>query len=269
MKAIVLSFMFGAGLASADCGPQDGPCLIAEGSYHVVLPDGAGPHPAVVFVHGYGSSGEGSFRNTGMMDTMIGRGYAVIAPDGQPRESGDGRSWDFHPERPASRDESAFIRSVADDAAARFGLDREDMLLTGFSVGGSMVSYLACAAPQAFRAYAPVGGNFWRPEPAECAGPVSMLHTHGWTDTTVPLEGRRIGNDFVQGDVFEALETWRRTDGCDQFRPDAFSEVGDFHIRSWTDCTAGARLDFALHFGGHSIPRGWSALALDWFEALD
>ena len=29
----------------------------------------------------------------------------------------------------------------------------------------------------------------------------------------------------------------------------------------------GARLDFALHDGRHSIPRGWAKMALDWFEA--
>ena len=89
------------------------------------------------------------------------------------------------------------------------------MVLGGFSIGGSMTSYLACAAPEAFDAYLPVSGGFWRPHPTECVGPVRLLHTHGWTDTTVPLEGCVVRvedindpNGFVQGDIFYTLGMW-------------------------------------------------------------
>lgn len=261
------ALLLAANMAKADCGPEPDACSLPSGSYHVELPEGSGPHPAVVFVHGYGGTGTGTMSNAGMVQTLLARGYAVVAPDGQPMAEGKGRSWDFHPDEPASRDEAAFLLAVADDAASRFDLDRQTMLLAGFSIGGSMVSYLACKDPDAFAAYAPVGGSFWRPEPALCAGPVQLLHTHGWTDTTVPLEGRAIGEDFVQGDVFLAMQTWRKTNGC-RAQPDDFSEKGAFRIRSWTECKSGGRLDFALHFGSHSIPKGWATLALDWFEAL-
>jgi polyhydroxybutyrate depolymerase len=268
MKACLTAFLLAATSAQADCGAVAGPCEVPEGTYHVALPEGPGPLPSVVFLHGYGSSGAGTLRNTGMVQALLARGYAVVAPDGQQMADRDGRRWDFHPDRPATRDETDFIKRVADDAADRFGLDRDTMLLAGFSVGGSMVSYLACEDPAAFAAYAPVAGSFWRPEPTDCAGPVRLLHTHGWTDQTVPLEGRVIGPGFGQGDVFLSLQTWRRADGCDRSQPDSFSTVGEFQLRSWTACAPGARLDFALHVGGHSIPRGWSSLALDWFEAL-
>lgn len=264
----ILSLLLAADMANAGCGFKAEPCDLPGGSYHLALPDGAGPFPAVVFLHGYGSSGAGTLKNTGMVQSLLARGYAVVAPDGQQMSDRDGRSWDFHPDRPATRDEVDFILSVADDAAFRFDLKRETMLLAGFSIGGSMVSYLACEIPGGFAAYAPVGGSFWRPEPALCAGKVQLLHTHGWTDQVVPLEGRAIGPDFVQGDVFQSLQTWRMTNGCNRMQPDAFLTIGAFYQRSWTHCAPGGRLDFALHFGGHSIPAGWSALALDWFEAL-
>ena len=265
---IALGLSFGADMALAGCNGDPQPCTLANGSYHIVLPNESGaPAPAVVFIHGYGSSGEGSLRNTGMVSTFLARGYAVIAPDGQPREGRPGRSWDFHPARPARRDEAAFIQAVADDAAARFGLDRSIMLLAGFSIGGSMTSYLACAAPDAFRAYAPVAGSFWRPHPEACAGPVDLLHTHGWKDSVVPLEGRVINANFVQGDVFEAMQIWRNANGC-RLQPEHFETKGTFRIRSWTNCISGARLDFTLHPGGHSVPPGWSDYTLDWFEAL-
>jgi polyhydroxybutyrate depolymerase len=268
MKTLAnLLLLFAATAAQADCSGDPAHCTLAEGAYHVVLPEGRAPHPAVVFLHGYGGSGEGVLRLEGMVQALLDRGYAVIAPDGQLRDGGDGRSWDFHPDRPSTRDEIAFIAAVAADAAARFDLSRDRMLLAGFSIGGSMTSYLACATPGAFSAYAPIAGSFWQTPPDSCAGPVRLLHVHGWTDLTVPLEGRVLGENFAQGDVFDALALWRETDGCGRIRPDSFDTVDIYQIRSWTSCLPGVRLDFALHPGGHSIPRGWGNLALDWFEA--
>lgn len=257
-----------AGAAQADCAAASGPCTIAGGTYHIVVPEGAaGPVPAIMLLHGYGGEGVGTLRNRPMVDLMLARGYAVIAPDGQPRRNGNGRSWDFHPDRPATRDETAFLTAVADDAAARFGVERDRMLLAGFSIGGSMTSYVACARPDAFAAYAPVAGSFWRPHPAACAGPVRLFHTHGTADRTVPLEGREIMPGFVQGNVPEAMQIWRQTDGCTSSAPDATRSMGIYAIEEWTRCADGASVSFALHDGGHSIPKGWAQMAVDWFEA--
>lgn len=266
--AIVLSFSLGAGGAKAACATDDGACILPGGSYHLVLPQGRSTGtPAIVFLHGFGGSGDGMLRNTAMVDALLARGYAVIAPDGQPRDNRQGRSWDFHPDRPARRDEGAFVRAVADDAALRFGLDRDAMLLSGFSIGGSLTSYIACATPDAFTAYAPVAGSFWRPHPTACAGPVDLFHMHGWRDGTVPLEGRVLGSGAAQGDVFAAMEIWRLANGC-RLQPDIHTREGATLIRSWSACESGARLDFALHPDGHVVPPGWADLALDWFEAL-
>ncbi|MCU0906967.1 MAG: alpha/beta fold hydrolase [Rhodobacteraceae bacterium] len=263
----VLAAVMWAAAAQAGCGADPAACIIATGTYHVALPPDAARAPAVVFLHGFGGSGEGSLSNTGMVDALLARGYAVIAPDGLPRADGQRRAWAFHSDRPGSRDEVAFLAGVADDAALRFGLNRDAMLLSGFSIGGSMATYLACAAPGTFRAYAPVAGSFWRPHPADCTGPAALFHLHGWTDGTVPLEGRVLRSGIVQGDVFAALDIWRRTNDC-ALQPDAFGVQGDVQLRSWTACAPGARLDFGLHPGGHTVPPVWATLALDWFEAL-
>jgi len=253
------------------CGGDGSSCTLPDGSYHALLPEGPSPYPAVVFLHGFGGSGEGTLHNTAMVETLLARGYAVIAPDGQPRPGQTGRSWDFHPERPATRNEADFIQAVVSDAAERFDLTRERMILAGFSIGGSLVSYLACAHPHTFAAYAPVAGSFWRPHPAKCQGAVRLLHTHGWTDQTVPLEGREIRSGFVQGDVFEALQIWRAANGCTALSPDSFAVRAEFQIRSWSHCLPEAqpraRIDFALHPGGHLVLSGWADLMLDWFES--
>lgn len=253
--------------AVADCNGAPGACEISGGTYHIVLPtDAPGPVPAVMLLHGYGGDGTGMIRNKSMVSVMLQRGYAVIAPDGQPRAGRTGRSWDFFPGRPARRDETAFLIAVADDAARKYGVDRDRMLLAGFSIGGSLTSYVACAAPGAFAAYAPVAGSFWRPHPESCAAPVRLFHTHGTADRTVPMTGREIRPGFAQGNVFEAMQIWRVTDRCKAVEPDARNRQGIYEIEHWTTCTPGTRLDFAVHDGGHIIPKGWAQMALDWFE---
>lgn len=257
-----------ATMAIADCNGTADPCRLDNGTYHIVLPEGeVGPHPAILLLHGYGGEGLGTIRNKGMVNLMLARGYAVIAPDGQKREDGEGRTWDFHPDRPATRDETAFLIAVAKDAAATYGLDRDRMLLAGFSIGGSMTSYVACTAPDAFAAFAPVAGSFWRPHPTDCAGPVRLLHTHGKADRTVPLSGRQIMPGFVQGNVFDAMEIWRQTNGCASAEADQTETFGIYDVQHWKDCKPGTDLRFALHAGGHSIPKGWALMAMDWFEA--
>lgn len=265
---LTLATALAAATAAADCNGAVAPCALPGGTYHIVLPDAAtGPLPAILLLHGYGGQGAGMIRNDGMVGQMLARGYAVIAPDGQPRDNGAGRSWDFHPDRPATRDETAFLIAVADHAAAAYGLDRDQMLLAGFSIGGSMTSYVACQAPDAFAAYAPVAGSFWRPHPDGCMGPVRLLHTHGTVDRTVPLLGREIGPGFAQGNVFEAMEIWRLANGCATLGADTTVTLGIYTVQQWTGCQPGTDLRFALHEGGHAIPRGWAAMAMDWFAA--
>ncbi|MEM7752567.1 MAG: alpha/beta fold hydrolase [Pseudomonadota bacterium] len=256
---------------------RDTACMVGDRAYFVAMPEAEGdaPMPAIVYIHGWGGSGAGALRNSGMVNSFLARGYAVIAPDGVPRDGQNGRSWRFHPRSDGQIDEVAFLQAVRDDATARLSLDPERIVLAGFSIGGSMTAYAACLAPDSFAAYAPLGGNFWRPHPVACEGPVRMLHTHGWSDGTVPLEGRVVNrlpaddpNAFAQGDIFHALNIWREANGCRHLKADRFMMERQYWRRAWDRCTEGSALEFALHPGGHSIPQGWADLVVDWFEAL-
>lgn len=253
--------------AEAGCADQPDPCEFVQGTYHVQLPDasagGEDVMPAIVFLHGYGGSGKGSLSITGMTKAFLGQGYAVIAPDGQPRTGRRGRTWMMPPWQSPHRDDVAFVAAVADDAARRFGLDRGRMVLAGFSLGGSMASYVACIRPDAFSAYAPVAGSFWRPMPEACTGPVRLFHTHGKADTTVPLAGRLIRAGLEQADVFRSLEVFRQADGCGG-DPVAVDGGGTFEHSRWPGCNENASIDLALHPGGHGVPTGWAEMILEW-----
>lgn len=274
--ALGLGLLLGAaaaGPAAAECGPDEAPCFVGgeygDGVYHVLLPSGPGPFPGALVLHGYGGQAGVVIRTPVMVDTLLARGFAVVAPQGAPRREDDkGGAWNaFGAEE--RRDDVAFLNAVAADASSRFGIDRGRMILAGFSGGGMMTWRVACAAPASFAAYAPIAGLLWRPLPESCEGPVRMLHIHGWSDPVVPLEGRSVaGGRVVQGDLFRGLDLMREANGCARDDPDGYGMTGPFMRRSWTDCAPGSALEFAMHPGGHVAPEGWGALVADWFESL-
>lgn len=256
--------------ALAACGADANACQIDSGDYEIVLPDGeASARPAVVFLHGYGGTGNGVLKNTGMVNALVERGYAVIAPNGLRRSNNRGPSWNFYPGWDG-RDEVAYFQELLDDVQMRFDVDPQRTVMAGFSAGAFMVNYLACEAPEMFAAYAPVAGGFWRPQPDSCAGPIRLHHTHGWSDTVVPLEGRYLRNGTLQqGDIYAGLELWRDTLGCATHAPDrTWTNNNNNYLRFW-DCGEGAEITFTIHPGGHTIPKGWAEQVVTWFEKAE
>ncbi len=270
VKALVLAALaWAVASAAMACEAPQIPCPVrgpfGEGDYRLSLPDGEGPFPAVIALHGWGGRAGDLIASPAMAAPFLARGWAVIAPQGLPRRPGDaGGTWNSRGAA-GTRDDVAFLRAVAEDAAARAPLDRARMLLSGFSGGGMMVWRIACDAPGIFAAYAPVAGLLWRPLPDRCSGGFRMLHTHGWADDVVPLEGRTVGGGAAtQGDLFQGLDLLRDVLGCPAEAPTDSRARGPFLIREW-DCPDGD-LAFALHPGGHLVPEGWADLTLDWID---
>ena len=273
--ALLFVFFAAPALAQTPCGSEGPACETPLGTYRIALPDSKAPeagYPALVFFHGAGGSGARTLTNQNMVDTFRARGWAVLAPDGLARpNSRFGPGWSFNPVREKLRDEAAFLREIVADAAQRHTVDAERILMSGFSVGGSLVWYLACEDATLAKAYAPVAGAFWRPHPkvGSCSAPLNLLHTHGWRDRVVPLEGRPLSGESMQGDVYYGLMLLRDLNGCSEMRADTFNTDGPFWRRVWNACTPGTRLEFALHTGGHAVPEAWPEMALDWFAALE
>ncbi|MGF1475748.1 MAG: alpha/beta hydrolase family esterase [Geminicoccaceae bacterium] len=257
-------------MANGNCG-LDEPCEVELGTYNIALPE----DPAkgfVLYFHGAGGNGGAVVTNETFVDPFLERGYGVIAPTGiTPPGPGArwGNNWALKDGREPWRDDFAFTAQVLDDAEQRFDVDLSKLLVTGYSRGGSFVWDLACHSDVEFVAFAPVAGAFWIPLPEQCAsGPMNMLHTHGFVDTTVPLEGRWTSDERGQGDVFQGLQILRATNGCAGVRPDDFAMGDQFRCRIWAECTGDTELQLCLHNGGHGVPDGWADLALDWFERV-
>jgi len=139
------------------------------------------------------------------------------------------------------------------DATTRFPIDRSRLMVSGFSAGGMMVWNLACHRGSSFAAFAPVAGTFWESLPTSCpSAPVNLIHTHGTSDKTVPLNGRRIA-DTKQGAISDALSLFTRIGGFGSARRYADR---DLDCRRRTNAT-GKILEYCTHPGGHSIKSKW------------
>ncbi len=268
----VLLWLFAGPLAAAEDSPCPATalCRVPLGSYGLVLPEtrpDAGLLPAVLFFHGWGSSAGKVLGNAKIRDVVLGRGYALVVPQGLRGPEGGNRGWSHQGSPHQNRDEMAFVREVMEDAVRRAPVDRRRVLVAGFSQGGSMVWHLACFDGRAFRGFAPIAGAFWEPIPQSCpGGPVNLLHLQGFRDNVVPIEGRKIGERWHQADLFAGLALLRRTNGL-RSNPDHITIEDRYRCRMWTGNPAG-RLGLCLHDGGHMLPDDWLERAIDWFEAL-
>ncbi len=267
--SLAIGMLLAAPVASAqDCGAADQPCETASGTYHVLTPDVADPKGIVIHLHGGGGTGKGMLKS-GMAQTALARGYVFVAPTGFHPDARWTKDWSVKSAgMSVARDDKVFLQEVLADVRGTFDLVDAPVLLAGFSRGGSMVWDMACANPDFADAYAPLAGAFWDPLPETCAGQITLFHTHGWNDRTVPLEGRSFANGtIVQGDVWQGLKVLRANNGCANRQPEENEYDGDLWLRHWTDCAEG-ELHLMLHKGGHGAPKGWSGRMLDWFEGL-
>ncbi len=104
----------------------------------LLLPQGEGPFPGVVIVHGSGGSPRANPWTQAYVEALVGRGVAVLYPD--KRGSGDSQGdW-----------QQASFELLADDALAALDrlleepeLDAERVGLIGFSQGGDIVPLAA------------------------------------------------------------------------------------------------------------------------------
>ena len=262
--ALLLLLTLSAGPAFA-CGAQSD-CVVGDRSYRIMLPDGydgSAPLPAILHAHGYKGSAAGALRNKGLRAAANAAGAALIAADSK----GDDWALPHSPSvmRGSQADlagELRYFEAVLADAAARFNIDRAQVMATGFSAGGMMVWTLACHRADLFAGFAPISGTFWAPVPDDCpSAPVHLLHTHGRSDKVVPMEGRRIG-PAKQGDVTRALRMYRKTGGfADQ---QSFASDDGMACQRWTNPT-GKVMELCLHPGGHAmkgafVRRAWQRL---------
>lgn len=230
-------------LPAAACGGEDSHCRVGKRWYHATPPpnwDGVSKLPVLIHFHGWGRKSDGVLRNNRIAKAAAEAGALLVAPQGQ------GRTWSFW--RSASVD-SDFTVSVLEDAANKWPIDRDRIVVSGYSYGGAMAWRLACDKGAIVNAYLPISGSLWFASEETCAEPVRIIHLHGLSDTVM---------DYPygpNGDETAAVSLWRTQNQC-QEEPDRDWKQLSFRCREWTGCS-GPPVTLCTHPGGHFIPGSW------------
>lgn len=158
-------------------------------------------------------------------------------------------------------DDVGFVRDVVDDLDHQLEIDRDRILVAGYSQGALLVQYAACLAAADFAAFGSVAATTLRVVHDRCrpAGPTRMLFVHGTEDAEFPWDGasgRTGGTLSARGTV----QAWAERNGCAfepevEALPDAFDDGTRVDRESYAGCRPGGDvLFYAVHGGGHAWP---------------
>jgi polyhydroxybutyrate depolymerase len=141
--------------------------------------DGRTLLPLVVDLHGYS---EGALRHAAVTQWGVygdAHDFVTVTPNGL----GDPPRWGLEVDGPDAR----FVADVVHDAERTLCIDTDRVFVTGHSMGGFLISFLACSAiAREVTAFAPVAGV----RAVEgCTPDVPALVIHGTGDQTVLFDG--------------------------------------------------------------------------------
>jgi polyhydroxybutyrate depolymerase len=246
------------------------PCEVHGGDYRVLVPEGEGPFPVMLYLYGSGGQSTMITDHPVFQESVVGRGYVLVVPGARDivyygflEDTGWGLLSDDKP----VRNEFAFLQRVIDNVARRFPIDRNRILITGQSRGGFLTWEIACHKPDLGAAFAVHAAGYLGPLPQRCTRPVRLMHTHGLADPVVPMASVEV---FSGGNPLPALADtmtmMARSNGCRDYSPADDRPFYALTRKTWSGCRSGGSLDLMLHPGGHTMPWVWFRAVLDWFE---
>ncbi len=173
------------------------------------VPEGEGPFPTLLCLHGWGANaldllGLAPLLNGGRLLTLCPQG-PVSVPIGPGME---GFGWfPLIPGQPPNPVEfaqaSLNLRGFLDQAVEHYPVDRERLIVAGFSQGGGMAYDLALRQPERFRGL--IALSSWLPQPLADAIPktpnlaeLPTLVIHGTQDPLVDIDKARASREQLR-----------------------------------------------------------------------
>jgi polyhydroxybutyrate depolymerase len=228
----------------------------------------AAPAPLVVFLHGYGSSGESAVAGFGLSTLADAKGFVLAYPDGTIDGQGK-RFWnatdaccDFEGRRV---DDVAYVAWLIDDVSSKIPIDPKRIYVAGHSNGGFLALRIACDLAPRLAAAVSVAGAAWE-DPSRCrpTEPVSVLQLHGDADTVVRYGGGLLfdlpGRKYPGATA--TVATFASADGCtgplaaagDPFDFDALLPGAETRRAEFRGCPAGISVSLWTVAGGSHLP---------------
>ena len=165
----------------------------------VYEPAGAGPHPTILALHGWGAS---AFDLMGLAPYLGGGNFLVICPQGPLQvplgvEGAVGYGWfPLSAVQPATEgpieDAAALVERFLEAALERYPVDKRKLVILGFSQGGVLAYRVALAAPRRFAGLAALSS--WLPPQLLASIPTAdgrdelpTFIQHGTTDEIIAV----------------------------------------------------------------------------------
>lgn len=202
--------------------------------YAAHVPSGEGPHPTVIALHGWGA---GAHDLLGLAPMLHGGRALMLCPQGPVALPIGGGMYGYGwfplvpgepPDPAAFRHGAERLRRFVDVALDRYPVDRERVVVAGFSQGGLMAYDLGLRDPE--RCAGIVGLSTWFPPPLAADIPrrpehesLPVLVMHGTTDQMVPVERARESREALR--AYGVGLTYRELDMGHEIRPDALRVV--------------------------------------------
>lgn len=202
--------------------------------YTAHVPQGEGPFPTVVALHGWGANAHDLL---GLAPMLHGGRALVLCPQGPHALAIGGGMYGYgwFPLVPGTPpDTEAFfrgadaLRGFLDMAAERYPIDPAKLVVAGFSQGGTMALELALHDPRRFSGVA--GLSTWLPEPLADHYPARPEHeglpvlvVHGTQDDRIDVERARESRERLRS--YGCAITYREFEMGHEIRPEALRVI--------------------------------------------
>lgn len=202
--------------------------------YTAHVPEGDGPFPTVIALHGWGANAHDLLS----LAPMLHGGRAlVLCPQGPvalPIGGGMyGYGWfplvpGMPPDVEAFQRGADALRAFVDQSLERYPIDRSKIVVAGFSQGGVMAYELALREPERFAGVA--GLSTWVPEPLADQLPprpehegLPVLVLHGTRDDRIDIERARESRERLR--AYGVSITYREFEMGHEIRPEALRTI--------------------------------------------
>jgi poly(hydroxyalkanoate) depolymerase family esterase len=134
--------------------------------------------PLIISMHGSGQGADYQ-KSQAKWETIADTAkFIVVFP------SGINKQWDL-----SGTSDINFILTIIDTMYSRYGIDRNRVYLSGFSMGGMMTYYAATKIADKIAAFAPISGYLMGGPNTNSSRPIPIIHTHGTADDVVSFNG--------------------------------------------------------------------------------
>ena len=200
---------------------QDSSIIVGgDRATYVTLPVGYSrdiPAPLLIDLHGYTGTSLSQVQFAKMNSAAQVRGIIYAAPDGLPDSQGK-QFWNafkaccnFYGNPVNDVD---FIQSLIDEISSKVSVDPKRIYLFGHSNGHFMTYKFACSHSETVAAIAGLAGAMDSgSDSCGATTPVSVLHIHGTSDSTINYAGGSLFGNSYTGAV-ESVRRWAEIDKC-------------------------------------------------------